>query len=203
MKEWKRLPLVCATLVAINVIVFLCCQFTGVRLYELGELSLRKVVQDREYGRIIWAMFLHIGTMHIFNNMLVLYFLGAMIEKEIGHIRFGIVYFVSGIAGNLISLAHKYMTADPVPSVGASGAVFGLDGVILALVLFSGKMKNVSPRRVLLMIALSLYGGFTGTNIGNDAHIGGLLAGFFLGVLICIGDRVRNNKQYGGDNVEY
>ena len=91
-----------------------------------------------------------------------------------------------------MSLAVKVMTGDMVGSIGASGAVFGLDGVLLALILFSGKrMPDVTPGRVILMIVLSVYNGFSGVNIDNAAHIGGLFTGFLIGIIICIKDRIK------------
>ena len=91
-----------------------------------------------------------------------------------------------------MSLAVKIMNADMVGSIGASGAVFGLDGVLLALILFSGKrMPDVTPIRVILMIVLSIYNGFSGANIDNGAHLGGLFTGFLIGIIICIKDRIK------------
>ena len=76
---------------------------------------------------------------------------------------------------------------DPSGSIGASGAVFGMDGVLLAMVLFAGRrMPSVTPIRVMAMIVLSLYSGFSGHNIDNAAHVGGLLTGFLGGCLVCI-----------------
>lgn len=191
-KKLRELPLVSAALVIINVIVFLLCTFTGNLLYNIGMLDIQGVFVRREYGRIIWSLFLHSDIDHIFNNMIILFFLGTMIEKEVGHIRYGIVYFLSGIGGNFLSLAIKLLTNNMVGSIGASGAVFGLDGVLLALILFSGRnLPNVTPIRVLLMIGYSLYGGFTRANVGNAAHIGGLLVGFLAGIVICIIDRMK------------
>ncbi len=193
LKKLKEVPVVSAALVAINVIVFLLCTFTGDLLYNMGKLEVLSVLQNKEYGRILWSMFLHSDIHHIFNNMLILFFLGAMIEKEVGHIWYTILYFLSGIGGNLLSLSYKFMTNDRVASIGASGAVFGLDGVLLAFVLFSNRrMPNVTPVRVLLMIAYSLYSGFSGENIDNAAHIGGMLTGFVIGVAICI---INNRKR--------
>ena len=192
-KAWADRPLVSGTLVAINVIVFVACSFTGDLLYGMGRMTAYHVLQKGEYGRVLWAMFLHGDVGHIFNNMLLLFFMGSMIEKEIGHIRFGIVYFLSGISGNLLSLFAKVMNNDISGSIGASGAVFGLDGVLLALVLFSGKsMENITPARVVLMILYSLYSGFTGGNIDNAAHIGGLIAGFIIGSVMCM---IQHRKQ--------
>lgn len=188
-KESKKIPLVSGILVIINVIVFLVCTFTGDLLYNIGKLSLEGVLLDREYGRILLSLFLHGDFEHIFNNMVILFFLGAMIESEIGHIRYALVYFISGIGGNLVSFAAKMFTGDAVGSIGASGAIFGLDGVLAALMLFSGKkMANVTPVRVVLMIGYSLYAGFVGENVDNAAHLGGLLIGFAAGSVLCLFD---------------
>lgn len=186
----RYLPIVSAVLVGINVIVFVLCTFTGDLLYNKGELTLWGVLGQKQYLRIVWAMFLHGDINHIFNNMLILFFLGAMIEKEVGHIRYAIFYFVSGIGGNLVSLVYKQVANERIGSIGASGAIFGLDGVLLAMVLFSKqKMENVTPIRVVLMIVYSLYGGFTGGNIDNAAHVGGLLIGFTAGMLMCLAQK--------------
>lgn len=199
MKElhnWKERPIVSITLVVINVIVFVICTFTGDLLYNMGEMGIWGVLVQKEYGRILWAMFLHVDIDHIFNNMLILFLMGTMIEKEVGHIRYALCYFLSGIGANLLSLWVKAMTHNPAPSVGASGAVFGLDGVLLAMVLFSGKrLMNVTPARVILMIVCSLYSGFTGLNIDNAAHVGGLLTGFVIGWITCIIDRRKEKRS--------
>lgn len=196
MKRLKQIPLVSGLLVIINVAVFLACTFTGDLLYSAGMLNVWGVFVQKEYGRILWAMFLHGGTGHIFNNMLILFFLGAMIEKEVGHIRFSVFYFLSGVAGNLLSLCVKALTGDMSGSVGASGAIFGLDGVLLSMVLFyDRKPENATPARVLLMILLSLYSGYTSGNIDNAAHLGGLFAGFAAGGVMCAFQKIKRRSQ--------
>ena len=200
----RDIPIVSAVLVAVNIIVFLICTFTGNMLYNRGRLDSVDVLVNGQYGRMIWYMFLHSGINHIFNNMVILFFLGSMIEKEIGHIRYGVLYFLSGIGAGILSLVYKTMTFDFSGTIGASGAVFGLDGALLALILFSGrKMANITPTRVILMIAYSLYSGFTGGNIDNAAHIGGLLTGFLVGIVICIIDRRKTMKKNERCSFEY
>ncbi len=206
MQNMKGKPFVCATLVALNVIIFLICTFTGNLLYNRGGLSAYEVFFQKEFGRILWAMFLHGGRTHLFNNMLVLFFLGSMLEKELGHGWFGLTYFLSGIGGNLVSLVNKVLCADGSISIGASGAVFGLDGVLLAMALFSRRrLRTVTLPRVLLMILLSLYSGYTGAHIDNAAHIGGLLVGFVMGTVWSGVQRVksRRNIRNGGCNIEH
>ncbi len=192
----KDLPVVSGVLVGINVIIYILCAFWGEQLYVMGNLNAYSVLLQKEYGRIVWAMFLHGGTGHLFNNMLILFFMGAMIEKEVGHVWYLLLYFFSGIVGNMFSLFMKVMSSDMSGSMGASGGVFGLDGVLLAMVLFSGKrMQNVTPVRVMVMIGFSLYSGFTGSNIDNAAHVGGLVTGFLGGCLVCIMQRRRRERQ--------
>ena len=193
MKRRQELPIVSGILVAANVIVYLICTFTGNLLYNIGELDAAAVLLRGEYGRIIYSMFLHAGIDHLFNNMVILFFLGAMIEKVTGHIQFLLIYLLSGIGANICSLLYKVMT---MASVGASGAIFGLDGVLLAWILLDRQaMPDVTPRRVLLMIVLSLYSGFTAHNIDNAAHVGGLLTGFAAGALLCALRRRKRNRE--------
>ena len=82
MKRLRNVPWVSGMLVVINVIVFLMCTFSGNVLYNKGELDVVSVLAGKQYSRLLWAMFLHAGIEHIFNNMVLLFFLGAMIEKE-------------------------------------------------------------------------------------------------------------------------
>ena len=188
LRRLKWQPYVSAILVIINVIVFLICSMPGGEvLYQKGIESTMGVLYYKEYGRILWSMFLHSDIHHLFNNMIILFFLGSMIEREIGHIQYASLYILSGIGGNVLSLVSKVINSDYAGSLGASGAVFGLDGVLLAMVLFSrGELRNVTPARVVIMIVLSLYSGFTGSNIDNAAHVGGLITGFLLGSILCI-----------------
>ena len=196
MKRRQELPIVSGILVAVNVIVYLICTFTGNLLYNIGELDAAAVLLRGEYGRIIYSMFLHAGIDHLFNNMVILFFLGAMIEKVTGHIQLLLIYLLSGIGANICSLLYKVMTMDSMVSVGASGAIFGLDGVLLAWILLDRQaMPDVTPRRVLLMIVLSLYSGFTAHNIDNAAHVGGLLTGFAAGALLCALRRRKRNRE--------
>lgn len=197
MNRWRQQPIVSGALVIINAIVFILSTFIDGRLYELGMLDGFRVLVHGEYGRIIWSMFLHADVNHLFSNMIILFFLGSMIEKELGHVKYALLYFLSGIGGGVLSIVFKAMTNSMVPSVGASGAVFGLDGVLLAMVLlWNERLPNVTPSRVALMIVLSLYSGFTGGNIDNAAHIGGLLVGFLGGCVICFFQRRKRKRIY-------
>ncbi|MDE7224382.1 MAG: rhomboid family intramembrane serine protease [Acetatifactor sp.] len=190
-EKLKTLPFVSIILVTVNVGVFFFCQLPGSILYAKGCLRTYEVIGYGEYGRILWAMFLHADVNHLFSNMIILLFMGAMIEKAIGHVPYLAIYMMSGLIGNMLSLFGKLMSNDLTASLGASGAIFGLDGLLLAMVLFSRKrVQNVTPMRVVLMICLSLYSGFSGGNVDNLAHVGGLMAGFLIGMIYLICRRI-------------
>lgn len=200
MKDWKRLPFLCVGLAICNVIIYLCCLFGIGDFYIAGGLDAPAVIGEGEYYRIISSLFLHGNSTHLFNNMMILLFLGAMLEKELGHVRFLVLYFLSGIGGNLLSLYVKVREAEAAVSIGASGAVFGLDGVLVAMVLFWGKKPNdMTPQRVILVVLLSLYSGFTSTNVDNAAHIGGLITGFTAGCIVCAIRHVGKKNSHIGD----
>lgn len=187
-------PYVSIFLVAANVCLFLSCLLMGEKIYALGQLSLIGVLGRGELWRVFSSMFLHANFMHLINNMMVLFFLGGMIEETLGHVSYGIVYMLSGLGGSVLSLLHKLLTLDCVPSVGASGALFGLDGVLLSMVLFlPGYRNKVSFVRVIMMILLSLYSGFSSYRVDNAAHVGGLLTGFFAGMIVCLIKRRKGN----------
>lgn len=196
-------PYVSGGLLIINILIFLWCTFGGELLYNVGELSPQKFFEKKEYYRLIFSMFLHEDIGHLVNNMLLLFGLGAMIEKELGHITFAVAYFVTGIGGNLGSLIFKiYCGQWNVGSIGASGAVFGLIGVLLALAFFSGlELPNVTPARMILVVGYSVYSGMDNPGIDNAAHVSGLVAGILFGALLCVKIRMKNrdnNVHIGG-----
>lgn len=195
-------PFISIGLVCINVIVYIFNRLLNDLLIAAGNLNVFDMLGNQEYGRILWAMFLHADLNHLFNNMVILLFMGAMLEKETGHGAFLLIYMLSGICGNICSLVYKLNVDTMSISIGASGAVFGMDGLLLALVLLSGrKIVSVTPARVVIMILLSVYNGFVGYNIDNAAHIGGLFAGFILGCLFCALLRIKEKRRNVQKNI--
>ncbi len=181
----------CTTLlVLVNVLIFFLTDWSELildsyRLIDRGAAYWKAVVYDHEYYRILTAMFLHNDLDHVFNNMLSLFFIGTYIEQQTGRLRFLIIYFSSGILAGCTSMVYNMLQSADVSSVGASGAVFGLMGALLILVLAQNKAnQQINPRRLLLIIFISLYSGFTSQNTDNAAHIGGFLAGIFITALL-------------------
>lgn len=177
-------------LIVINVAVFFIMSLFGntedvMFMLEHGAMFEPLITEEHEYYRIITSMFLHFGIEHLLNNMVILGALGWNLELETGKIRFLIIYLVSGIGGNLLSLYLGVSSAEYAVSAGASGAIFGLMGALLYVAARNrGRMGRISGKGVLFMIALSLYFGITSSGVDNAAHIGGLLCGFILAVIL-------------------
>ena len=192
----RKVPFISIGLVSINVIFYVLNTLWNEKLLIMGNLNVYDVLIGKEYERIILAMFLHADLNHLFNNMIILLFMGNVLEKAVGHISFAGIYLLSGIFGNVCSLIYKLSVDRMSMSIGASGAVFGMDGLLLALVLFAGRRTSgIMPARVLLMVGLSLYNGFMSRNIDNAAHVGGLLAGFLLGCFFCVVQHLKYNIE--------
>jgi rhomboid protease GluP len=149
---------------------------------NVGQLTL-----SGQWWRLVTYMFVHAGVLHIGFNMWCLWDLGALCESLYGRWTYIALYFISGIAGGLASVGwHPYGV-----SVGASGAIFGLAGALIAsfkLGEFSLPRTAVSGilRSLIVFVAFNLVLGFVSTLTDNAAHLGGLLAGAVVGALVAV-----------------
>lgn len=139
-------------------------------------------VQSGQAWRLLTSVFLHGSVLHIVLNMIALWQAGQIVERLFGRAPFAVLYLLSGILGALLSLWWK---PGPV-SIGASGAIFGVYGALLAyLIVMRGAMPLALLEKIrsgtVGFIGYSLFAGFMVPGIDNSAHIGGLLAGFVLG----------------------
>ena len=188
-------------LIAINVIVFFALSFFGMTedaeyMLEHGAMYVPYMLEGEGYYRLFTSMFLHFGIDHLANNMVMLGAIGWNLEYEIGKIKFLIIYLGSGLAGIILSAFGDLMTGEYAVSAGASGAVFGIIGALLYVVIRNkGQIGTISGRGLVFMVILSLYYGFTSSGVDNLAHIGGLIAGFILGVLL-YWKRNRKRRMY-------
>lgn len=180
-----QIPWVNYGLAAVNVLLFLICTFTGDLLYNKGAVGVRQIMADQSYYRIVTSMFLHWNVRHLFNNMIILLFVGDIVEKKMGHIAYAVIYFLSGIGGGILSLGYELLSGGFYSSVGASGAVFGVEGALLLLVIMNrGRLDTISLPRLLFAIFFSLYCGFTDAGTNNAAHIGGVVTGFAVAAIL-------------------
>ena len=172
---------------------------TGAELQHLidwGATNYSLIVDHQEYYRLFTAMFLHGGFEHLVNNMVVLAVVGYMLETNFGSVRFLIIYLVSGVLANIGSIFYFHETGENIVGVGASGAIFGIVGAFVYLVLrYRGRGLDVSAKRFIFFVMITVYSGFRAhDNIDNAAHI----VGFFVGILTCIMlDLIRRNKRMG------
>ena len=153
-------------------------------MLQQGAMYVPYLMNGERYYTLITSMFLHFGFSHLMNNMVMLLVIGYSLEPEIGKIRFLIIYLGSGLMGNLVSAWFDVSQGSYAVSAGASGAIFGIVGALLYVVVRNhGRVGEISTRGLVLMAGLSLYYGFTAQGVDNAAHIGGLVSGFLLAVL--------------------
>ena len=144
-------------------------------IVAMGALA-RERVAAGDYWRLLTAPWLHGSVDHLLGNGIALYILGMVCESAFGRAQLLVLYVLSGLAGSLLSVVMS-----PGPSVGASGAIFGLQGAAIVLFRMHRDRLLVRDRRVgLVLIIWALYtivGGFMEPLIDNGAHIGGALGG--------------------------
>src|SRR3954447_16838973 len=196
MRQVRGEPRVTYALIAINVIAFLASGQFGVQaggsssqVYLKGVLF-GPFVDNGDYWRLITSGFLHAGFIHIGFNMYLLYILGRILEPAIGSVRFGILYFASLLAGS----AGALIITPNTPTLGASGAVFGLMGAAF----IEMRARGIDPFGGggllsgiggLIVINLVLSFALNGISIGG--HIGGLIGGSLVALAYMAADRAR------------
>lgn len=177
-------------IVLMNVVVFLVLSVMGdtqdaVFMLNHGASWEPYILEYGEYYRLVTCIFLHFGIDHLFYNMLLLIFLGDSLEQIVGKLRYLAIYLLGGVAGNIVSVWVSAGTENYAVSAGASGAIFAVVGALLWIVIRNGgRLKGYSSQRLFLMAAFTIVNGLTTTGVDNMAHIGGLAAGFLLGMLL-------------------
>ncbi len=173
-------------IVILNILVFVAMAILGVHLLMPSNESLllwganfRPVTIEGEWWRLFTSTFLHIGIFHLLMNMYALVYIGLLLEPYLGRTRFFSAYLIAGISGSVASIFWNDLTI----SAGASGAIFGMYGVFIALL--TTKLIEKSARKSLLIsigvfVFYNLANGLKG-GIDNAAHIGGLLSGLIIG----------------------
>lgn len=182
-------PIVTYAIIAVTSIVSLFITFGGAPGDQLGnQLALIKPdVMHGEYWRLLTVTLVHDGILHLGLNMFVLYQIGPLAEAMYGRAVYLAAYLLAGLGGSIASYLFL-----PNPSVGASGAIFGLVGLVFAAIYFHKTLLRPQVQALTgqlgFFIVLNLVIGFSGfIAIDNFAHIGGLLVGAWLGFLIAPG----------------
>lgn len=171
--------------IAINVIIYIITATASKSILDIDINVLSTfgaivvpLIDLGEYYRLISAMFLHGGLVHLVMNMYGIWLLGNIIEKAYGKFKFAVIYLFSGIVGSCFSY---FFLKPTILSVGASGAIFGLMG---ACIVFAVKRKDTIRksflRSIFQVLAINLLIGFSTSNIDNAGHIGGLIGGLLI-----------------------
>src|ERR1700744_4473155 len=188
-------PVVTQILIALNVIVFVGETATGTPLggvsnsgfgtwFAKGALFGPNIDHLHQYYRLLTSGFLHDGLLHIAFNMLFLFFMGPMLEPAIGRLNFVVVYFVSLLAGSFGAL----LFSPQLPTVGASGACFGVLGALIVVAYYRGISIWQSGLGLTLVINIVFSLSVSGISIGG--HLGGVVGGAIGGWLIVqVGER--------------
>lgn len=190
MQSKGNLPYVTVGMVVVNVLVFLIMELFGdtqdaMFIVSYGGMYPTLISESHQWWRMLTAGFIHFGATHLINNMLILYCMGERLEHEVGHWRMLVIYIMSLLGGSLCSYGMMLASGSYAISAGASGAVFGVIGGFMWVVLLNrGKLADISAKRLVFSIVLMIYFGFTSTGIDNWGHIGGLVTGFLVTLIL-------------------
>jgi membrane associated rhomboid family serine protease len=172
-----------------NVLLFVAAALGGAGWFIPNDAieiaagsNLGPLTTHGEWWRLVTALFVHFGLIHLLFNMWALAAFGALSERLLGITSFVFIYFVSGIAANLASISLR----PSIDTAGASGAIFGILGALLAVYWRNKRTLPFTIVRsegiaVLLFASFALLGGFLYTGVDNAAHLGGLITGLLLG----------------------
>jgi membrane associated rhomboid family serine protease len=176
----RRVNAVTMALIGINVLVYLAELAAGGTINGLGNTIyihgalFGPLVAAGDWWRLITSAFLHYGPFHLAINMYSLYFAGSILEQVIGRWRFALLYIASGLSGS----AGALVWSPNVPTVGASGAIFGILGALFVLerrgnIATGGQVAGLIVLNLIFTFALSSF-------ISVGGHVGGLIGGFLL-----------------------
>lgn len=178
-------------LIVINILVFVIMEILGSTedgffMHEHGAMAVYDILYTKEYYRLFTSAFLHFGTAHLLYNMISLLYLGKPLEHALGSIRYLVFYLICAVGANVVSLGwYNYQHDIYSISAGASGAICGVAGGV-AYVMLRNRKENRSFNflRWAIFVALVAGQGIGDPSINNAAHIGGMVIGFLLGMLM-------------------
>jgi len=173
-------------IVNVNILIFVLMVISGVDIMLPDNESLinwganfRPVTLEGQWWRLLTSCFIHIGVIHLLMNLYALTYIGLLLEPQLGKVRFFSAYILSGLGGSAASLYWHELTI----SAGASGAIFGMYGVFLAMLttnLIEKSARKTLLTSIMFFVGYNLLNGLKG-GIDNAAHIGGLVTGIIIG----------------------
>lgn len=192
----SKVPVITYFLIAFNVFLYFVSWFFGQYSYIVSMFCIHgPSIRAGQYYRLLTGIFLHGSLIHLAFNCYALYVIGPQIESFLGKVKYLIIYLVSGLVGAFFSIIF----GGDVPSIGASGAIFGLMGALLYFgYYYRVYLGNVVKSQIVPLIILNLVIGFLGTGIDNAAHIGGLAGGVFITMALGVKDKTTLFEKING-----
>lgn len=194
-------PIITYCIIALCILAFILMYIFGngssdnLTLIKFGANLDILTVGLGEYFRLITCSFLHIGIFHLLFNMYALYVIGSQAESFFGKIKYLIIYLFSAVSASLLSL----MFSANVISAGASGAIFGLMGALLYFGYhYRIYLGNVIKSQILPIIVINLLFGFLVSGVDNAAHIGGLIGGFLMAMVLGVPEHNDKSSRING-----
>lgn len=170
-------------MIAVNILIFLLTDmFQWDALLEKGCLYWYYVLEKNEYYRVFTCMFLHGDISHISSNMLALFAVGDIVERDLGHIRYILLYLISGLCASATSVFYYSVRGEYTSSIGASGAIYGVAGALLVMFLTNPYLRRQENMiRMGIFVLFLFYPMFIGSEgIDYSAHLGGFISGGLL-----------------------
>lgn len=186
----EQIPLITSVLLLINVAIWLYTESIGSStdpqtLLRLGAIYAPLILNEGEYLRLLQSMFLHIGMIHLFHNMIGLYIFGYRLERYLSRWQFVVVYIGSGLVGSVVSVGLDVFLGRAVIAAGASGAVYGLMGAMVVVTrMIKRPIDGVSTYIVWIMFTLGIVHSITTPGISLSAHLGGFVGGLLLTTIV-------------------
>jgi rhomboid protease GluP len=199
-REFIRYFPIVSTIIAIHIILYLCTVLPFLPNYWFMETlsGVNLYITQGEYWRLLTPTFMHSGFSHMLFNSFSLILFGPALERILGSGKFLTVYLISGLLANIATFVLEPLT---YIHVGSSGAIFGLFGYYLAIILFRKKwLSQENTQIILTMSVLSLVMTFLQPNINIIAHLFGLLGGFLIGAIPYFNKRDFTNSMKGMAN---
>lgn len=178
------------SLMIINVLVFLILELIGDTenadfMLSHGASYPDAIYEDKEYWRLFTSAFLHFGFDHLLNNMVILGCAGHFLEEALGARKYLALYLISAITSSFVSYESMLIRNEYAVSAGASGAIFAVIGGLLWVVIrHKGNYESLTTRGMLFMIVMCIYYGISTAGVDNYSHIGGLVSGFILSIIL-------------------
>lgn len=175
------------TIIGINIFMYLITAFlsgnifnSNIRVLVFLGAKVNSFISNGQYYRLITAMFLHGGLIHLALNMYALNSIGPLVEMYFGKVKYLIIYFISGILSSYFSYVFS-----PSVSIGASGAIFGILGATL-IIAYTNRKRGGKEflNNIISVIGINLILGFSIPNVDNFGHIGGLIGGVIVTLVL-------------------